>query len=191
VDSGLDSVVNRFNLPFAPDNLSQMSDVAPSETLPPSGYLDWEYIKASSISTSDADRLTRSQTSVSLYGVKEMNESLDLYGSGSTAPARVMEYYFDRYGQKQRKITIRVPRVRYYSFDIFDVFFISHQLLYGPLGYSEEIPWRESNYEFTWYHEGVRMTWDALGGISGEVVAIAEKGEYMDITIETKGWRNG
>lgn len=183
-ESSEDAILNDFLVPFAEDKLNTPKDPEVIRKLRGSSYKEVAYLNDSSASISDAGRIAKAAKSVAIYGRKLYRNALDLYGSGSSAPAKVMKYLFDRWHMKTTTVAIRVPSVDFNAAEILNDAYVSHENLPSSLGTGNDLNSHDSGTGLLWYYNGHPVRICGHGDLSGQIQAIRHVGDEIEFTIE-------
>lgn len=177
-------VVNDLTLLYKRDNFNAPKDAAFLRRAQTDKFAGLVYQGASSGTVTDTlrqDNLTRSQ---SLYGKRELKETLDCYDTEEEA-LKVLGYLADRYYMRRKRVIVRVPRKRFYStLDLFSTVQIQHSGIPCEMGSEYTIKPDDAGQPISLYFEGTPVTVWAGGTIQGEVVAVQEEGAFMTLTVE-------
>ena len=186
VDTPADQIFNDFSINFGADPLNTPKDAA---LLRRAGSDSWKsnvYLNASESSAADTTRQANMSTSQARYGKLQYREDFDLFPADSGAPAATLARLADRYYLKGKRLTFRVPLKDYYDSDLFDHYSIRHTELPRDGGTSKKVVWHNDGEPISWHYRGVPATWMRLGRIDGEVIAVAELDQWLEVTVETQ-----
>lgn len=185
LDTQEDEVINDLLIPYGPDPLNTPKDAALVRRSGGNSYKAVEYLSGGSSGYTDNLRPGQATDSINMYGLKQYREAFDLFPADSSGPRKTMKYLFDRYHTKQKRVTVRVPVIRYHAKDFWDTFWIAHTDLPGAGASFERMLANNDGDPLTCYYQGVPSAVMELGNLAGECIAIEEDDEDMLITIET------
>ena len=185
-ESSADEVLNDFEVPFAIDKLNTPKDVDIVRRLGRNAsYSGVEVLNSSDSTGNDSAREAKAATSLALYGRRTYRDTFDLYGSDSLGPRNKVNYLFDRYGDKQTIFTVRVPFDKFKTADQFDSLEAKSFDLPTKNGKLDEITWLNGSDIISWFDEGIPITWTNRGKLKGIITGIRERGDDIEITVET------
>lgn len=181
-DEDESNVVNQFKCVYAPDPLNTPKDPAflrRAGTNSYSGFIELTTAAA------DVRRAALCTSSQSFFGLREFREAFDFLDSQAMTQ-RAVDYYCDRYAERQEIAVVRIPKRRFYTtFDVLSTARVNHQGIRSRNGTGFGLHSASSNLGMTWYREGTPCVLWSGGKVAGEVVDVVEEGPFMTLTVQT------
>lgn len=184
-DNDYSEVINACVQYYKPDTLNLPDDPAVirrdvREKL--SGKLE---LSSATSTAGDTFRKAQALASETLYGRREMSESLDHFDSASIAQI-VQNYNFDRYNVPQTRFRFRIPMRDWYNVaDFFTNIRAIHTGISEADGTSIEGSAHTTGTGLTVYDEGIPgFVWSG-GTLEGQALVFEEQGAWMSIVCET------
>lgn len=186
VETPIDHVYNDFRINFGVDPLKTPKDPAFIRRAGGDTFSATVWLNPSESSGLDANRQAKLAESQERYGVLQYRAEFDCYAADSQGPEKILERLVDKHCFQTVRVTISVPLKDFYDIDLMYKLSTRHVDLPRDGGTSERFVWSNDGAEVAWHNNGVPVVWMKLGKLEGQVVALVEQDQDMQVTFETQ-----